>query len=137
MKRSLKKIAPIVILIILPIVLFYKAVFGTAIITSGDFSGSDLLDLNYPFKTILEKAISQGHLPLWEPNLSLGFPVLAEGQIGAFTRSTFCSPSYRLTSLSTTASSRVSCWPGFGCSSTPDRCSKPTFQPSLRQSPLC
>src|SRR3972149_9696136 len=84
MKRSLKKIAPIVILIILPIVLFYKAVFGTAIITSGDFSGSDLLDLNYPFKTILEKAISQGHLPLWEPNLSLGFPVLAEGQIGAF-----------------------------------------------------
>jgi hypothetical protein len=84
MKKRLKIAIPLIAILVLPLLLFHKAVTGSSVIVSGDFSGSDLLDLNYPFKAILEKAISHGHLPLWEPNLSLGFPVLAEGQIGAF-----------------------------------------------------
>ena len=82
MKKSIKKIVPIVILVLLPFALFYKAAIGSSIITSGDLSGSDLLDLHYPFKAILHRTLPKGRLPLWEPNESLGFPILAEGQSG-------------------------------------------------------
>ena len=82
MRKKLKKAVPIVILVLLPFALFYKAALGSSIITSGDFSGSDLLDLHFPFKAILHRTLPKGLLPLWEPNVSLGFPILAEGQSG-------------------------------------------------------
>src|SRR3989344_3926136 len=82
MRKKLKKAVPIVILGLLPFALFYKAALGSSIITSGDFSWSDLLDLHFPFKAILHRTLPKGLLPLWEPNVSLGFPILAEGQSG-------------------------------------------------------
>lgn len=45
----------------------------------GDFSGSDLLDLHLPFKYSLSRSLS-----LWEPRMSMGFPLMAEGQTGVF-----------------------------------------------------
>lgn len=77
---SKKFVAPL-ILILLPLLFFNQALIGN-IIVSGDFSGSDLLNLHLPFKFTLHNNFTQGKLPLWEPNLSLGFPVFAEGQSG-------------------------------------------------------
>ncbi len=74
---------PVVILIILPFLIFYKSLTGN-IIVSGDFTGSDLLDLHLPFKYSLHNSIINKELPIWEKGLSLGFPVLAEGQTGIF-----------------------------------------------------
>lgn len=79
----IKHTAAILFLALLPLLFFYKIFLGN-IIVSGDFSGSDLLDLHLPFKQILHERISNNQLPLWEPNLSLGFPVLAESQTGIF-----------------------------------------------------
>jgi hypothetical protein len=39
--------------------------------------------LFYPFSVELARALNEGRLPLWTPNLLAGFPLLAEGQIGA------------------------------------------------------
>jgi hypothetical protein len=44
----------------------------------------DLPKIDYPFAALFHAALSQGHLPLWSDNLGLGFPLYAEGQIGAF-----------------------------------------------------
>jgi len=66
----------------MPFLVFYKATMGTYLFALGDFSGSDLLELHLPFKYILHDAYTHGHIPLWTPYLSNGFPILAEGQSG-------------------------------------------------------
>jgi len=81
---KLKNIAPFLIIILLPLFFFGKATLGKDLIVAGDFSGSDLLDLNYPLKVALSESIKNGKVPLWTPYLSNGFPLLAEGQMGAF-----------------------------------------------------
>lgn len=73
---------PIIVIILLPLLYFGTASIGRELIILGDFTGSDLLDLHYPFKVALSEAIKHFSLPLWTPYLSLGFPLLAEGQSG-------------------------------------------------------
>jgi hypothetical protein len=86
MKKLSKRIIsylPVFFLILFPFLFFYP-VFAGKMILVGDFSGSDLMDLHYPFKQSLHEAYTNGRLPLWESNLSLGFPLAAEGQSGPF-----------------------------------------------------
>lgn len=73
---------PIFLVILLPLVFFNSAAIGQELIIMGDFTGSDLLDLHYPFKVALSEAVRHFSLPLWNPYLSLGFPLFAEGQSG-------------------------------------------------------
>ncbi|MBN1169329.1 hypothetical protein JXA63_05595 [Candidatus Woesebacteria bacterium] len=82
MKR-MEKLLPPIILIILPFLLFLPVFFGKMILV-GDLSGSDLMDMHYPFKYSLHKAYTNGESLVWEPNLSLGFPLGAEGQSGPY-----------------------------------------------------
>jgi len=72
------------VLIVMIVVAFYPASAGKALIYSGDFTGSDGLDLNLPLKANLGRALSAGHLPLWTPHLFCGYPLLGEGQTGIF-----------------------------------------------------
>lgn len=44
----------------------------------------DLPKINYPFAVFYHEALQHGELPLWNDRLGLGFPLYAEGQIGAF-----------------------------------------------------
>lgn len=83
MKKNIVKCTPILLLLLLPFLLFYP-IFQDKIIVTGDFSGSDLLDLHLPFKYALHDAIANRKLPLWEKDLAMGFPLLAEGQTGVF-----------------------------------------------------
>ncbi len=44
----------------------------------------DLPKINYPLASFFHDSLRAGRLPLWNDNLGLGFPLYAEGQIGAF-----------------------------------------------------
>ncbi|MEO8463106.1 MAG: hypothetical protein ABI555_07825 [Chloroflexota bacterium] len=44
----------------------------------------DLPKIDYPLASFFHDALRAGRLPLWNDNLGLGFPLYAEGQIGAF-----------------------------------------------------
>lgn len=76
-------LAPLLLLII---VIFFFSPFlleGT-IPYVGDFTGSDLTELNLPLRYFAGESLSQGKIPLWSDLLAGGFPVLAEGQAGVF-----------------------------------------------------
>lgn len=63
---------------------FAPALSGERVLYSGDFSGSDLLELNVPRRALAAEAVRQGRLPHWTPLLGNGHPLLAEGQSGVF-----------------------------------------------------
>lgn len=44
---------------------------------------ADIVRLFYPFGVEYSRALSEGRLPLWSPNLLAGFPLLAETQVAA------------------------------------------------------
>jgi hypothetical protein len=44
----------------------------------------DMPKIDYPLASFYHEALTHGRLPLWNDNLGLGFPLYAEGQIGAF-----------------------------------------------------
>src|SRR5438093_11672863 len=44
----------------------------------------DLPKFDYPLAVLFHNALVAGRLPLWDDRLGLGFPLYAEGQIGAF-----------------------------------------------------
>lgn len=44
----------------------------------------DLPKIDFPLAALFHAALRDGHLPLWSDDLGLGFPLYAEGQIGAF-----------------------------------------------------
>jgi hypothetical protein len=76
------------VLTILPLILVSAgAAFIAARITFGADGwmwNEDLPKIDYPLALFFHKALEAGHLPLWEDHLGLGFPLYAEGQIGAF-----------------------------------------------------
>jgi hypothetical protein len=72
-----------IVLCVLPLLFFWPALTGNHLIVSGDFSGSDLLDMQLPFKYILHDSYIHGKVPLWSRYQSNGAPFLAEGQSGA------------------------------------------------------
>jgi len=45
------------------------------------FTG-DLAQIHYPLKVFAAEQWRSGHVPLWNPHVLLGFPMLAEGQVG-------------------------------------------------------
>lgn len=44
----------------------------------------DMPKIDFPFAVLAHDALAAGRLPLWDDRLGLGFPLYAEGQIGAF-----------------------------------------------------
>ena len=44
----------------------------------------DMPKIDYPLASFFHDALAHGRLPLWNDQLGLGFPLYAEGQIGAF-----------------------------------------------------
>ncbi len=44
----------------------------------------DLPKIDYPLASFFHDALGEGRLPLWNDHLGLGYPLYAEGQIGAF-----------------------------------------------------
>ncbi|MHC4469793.1 MAG: YfhO family protein [Planctomycetota bacterium] len=65
------------------------AFFGMGILTgeklffTNEIFGSDFWHLNYPFRSFYAQGLLEGRLPLWCPDLGLGYPLLADGQVSA------------------------------------------------------
>ncbi len=80
----IKKITPIVLLIISVLIFFPKVVFLGHTFFSSGLIQSDLFASNYPSKELLHRSFSQHQgIPFWTDNISDGFPYFAEGGLAA------------------------------------------------------
>jgi hypothetical protein len=65
----------------------------------------DVINLFYPFRFELAQRLASGQLPLWVPGIAAGYPLLAEGLVGALYPVNwllygFCPPTYRFLTTS-------------------------------------
>jgi len=84
MKNARKNLLAVVFLLFLAAFFMLPYFLTGSIPYAGDFSGSDLTELNLPLRYLAAEAFQQGRLPLWTDKLATGFPLLAEGQAGVF-----------------------------------------------------
>lgn len=68
----------LVLVAILPAVFYWRATFGL-----GMFFFGDIARFFYPTRVLYADALSAGRLPLWQPEILTGIPLLAEMQTGA------------------------------------------------------
>jgi hypothetical protein len=61
-----------------PFIFYYRAALRQVVFYFGD-----IFLFFFPTHLSYANALHQGRLPLWEPNMLAGFPLFAEGQIGA------------------------------------------------------
>lgn len=71
--------------LIVALILFYglDIAGGSSLFFTHDLGFSDIWHLNYPLKHFYQQELAEGRLPLWCPLLGTGFPLHAEGQVGA------------------------------------------------------
>jgi len=74
-KGRLADFGPVALLIGLPLVLFWRTLSGTLVV-----AGYDLILYSYPYRVAVARAIQQGRLPLWNPDLFAGVPMLGNIQ---------------------------------------------------------
>lgn len=67
----------IAVLVVLVLATFGRAVLG------GIFYIGDIFQLHLPLRTAYAEELARGSLPLWNSNVMGGYPLLAEGQLGA------------------------------------------------------
>ncbi|OGY47412.1 MAG: hypothetical protein A3J65_00065 [Candidatus Buchananbacteria bacterium RIFCSPHIGHO2_02_FULL_45_11b] len=84
MKSALKNLIPVIFLFGLAALFFIPYLTGQKIPYAGDFTGSDLTELDLPLRQVAAESLKAGQMPLWTDRLANGFPVLAEGQAGVF-----------------------------------------------------
>ena len=79
--RSIRRhdLLAVVALLALPYLVYFPLAAGVA-----TFAGYDHSGINQPLKQQAFASIREGHLPLWEPRLDRGLPLLAEGEAGVF-----------------------------------------------------
>jgi hypothetical protein len=79
MSARLRGVAPIFILLVAPLILFWPLVFGGRVL----FWGTPLLQF-YPWYRLAVEMISAGHAPLWNHTLGNGAPLAANLQSAVF-----------------------------------------------------
>ena len=78
-KPALKTILAALVLILLTLLFFWQILLTNLILV-----GVDSLLYFYPYKAYAAEALRQGRLPLWNPHLFMGAPLLANSQVGLF-----------------------------------------------------
>lgn len=74
-------IVAIAIIIALHLLLFF--LLRTKILITPDYVGSDAFHVNYALKHYLTTSLKTGHIPFWTDLVQGGYPLFAEGQMGA------------------------------------------------------
>ena len=71
---------------LIAITVFFAAVLVARVNLAGDvwLWNLDLPKIDLPLASFFHDALAHGRLPLWNDDLGLGYPLYAEGQIGAF-----------------------------------------------------
>jgi hypothetical protein len=62
---------------VLVLLVFWRAIAG------GIFYFGDIFQLHYPLRSAYAAELARGSLPLWTTHIFAGYPLLAEGQLGA------------------------------------------------------
>lgn len=74
-----KTVLALASLILLTLLFFWKILLTNLILV-----GVDTFLYFYPYKAYASQALRQGRLPLWNPHLFMGAPLLANSQVGLF-----------------------------------------------------
>ncbi len=69
------------LLLILP---FWQVATMQGIVITNDIATSDMANLSHPLRHFLGRELHQARLPLWSPDIYMGYPLQAEGMMGAF-----------------------------------------------------
>lgn len=69
---------------LLGLALILAACYWPAATMQGVFYVGDIFRLNYPARALYARALEGGRVPWWTPGALAGYPVLAEGQTGAY-----------------------------------------------------
>lgn len=81
MKRDILALSSIAFLVI---IFFFRLFWPEPnLIVTPDFGRSDAWHFSFATKLALSESLKRNELPLWEPRLGGGFPLFAEGQVGA------------------------------------------------------
>ncbi|OLE21260.1 MAG: hypothetical protein AUG49_22490 [Catenulispora sp. 13_1_20CM_3_70_7] len=68
-------VAAVGLLIALPLALFWRTLSGGLVV-----AGYDLILYSYPYRVAVARAVQEGRVPLWNPDLFAGVPMLANIQ---------------------------------------------------------
>lgn len=80
----MKKTFLFALLILIPILFYFSPIFPKdAFYIAGTAVGNDLTNQNIPAKEIYRQALLENRLSLWTNKIYSGYPLLAEGQVGA------------------------------------------------------
>lgn len=81
-KKRVVQLLPVVGIIFILLILYYPMLLGKSLV-SGGMIFSDFWQFNFPLKEFYKQELASGRIGLWTSLLGNGFPVFAEGQIGA------------------------------------------------------
>ena len=81
-KREWLLVAPLLSLLL--IVPFWQVATMQGIVITNDIAVSDMANLHHPVRHFLGRELHAGRLPLWLPDVYTGYPIQAEGMMGAF-----------------------------------------------------
>ena len=81
-KREWLLIIPLLSLVLT--IPFWEVATMQGIVITNDISVSDIANQYQPVRHFLGRELHAGRLPLWLPEVYMGYPVQAEGQMGAF-----------------------------------------------------
>ena len=76
---KLKKIIPFLVLLLVTAIFYHKLAFSNLIIARGD-----TFSYFYPYWHQAASALKSGEIPLWNPNIFMGSPFIANSQVGFF-----------------------------------------------------
>lgn len=84
MKSKRGDIRALILLALVSNLFFFRLFWPTPrLIVTPDFGASDAWHASYAMKYALFASLKEGALPLWNSQIGGGFPLLAEGQVGA------------------------------------------------------
>ena len=82
MKKVTTTIAPILTILISIIIFFWPNFTLPAVNITPTVGTNDFTDTHYPFRHFLIESFKDGNFPLWAPEISTGYPLLAAGGTG-------------------------------------------------------
>ena len=81
-KREWLLVVPLLtVLLVIP---FWQVATMQGIVITNDIAVSDMANLHHPVRHFLGSELREGRLPLWLPDVYMGYPIQAEGMMGAF-----------------------------------------------------
>lgn len=79
-----KSLFAVIFFLFLTFVFLPKIILMTHIPVTPGLGGSDITDLNFPYRHLLAKSLKNFQIPLWSDIIWCGYPLHAEGQGGFF-----------------------------------------------------